>query len=103
MLFAALMLAIPLSLQAIWAPVSLEDFVKKNQVIVVGEVQRIDEAPKSQRAFDTAFIKVERILKSSMQEGAPKVGGEIPLSMPSPKNELWISSDISYKKGARGI
>lgn len=88
--------------RASWAAVSLEDFVKGKDLIVVGEIQRIDRAPKSKYAHDTAFIKVERVLKSSLRE-TPQVGAEVSLPMPSINNETQISTDTRYDKGQRGI
>ena len=88
--------------RACWAPISLENFVKRSHLIVVGEIQRINNAPKAKYAHDTAFIKVERIL-SSTAHAAPEIGSEIQLSMPAVNNEMTLSIDIRYKKGQRGI
>src|SRR5688572_26075910 len=90
-------------LQACWVAISLEDFVKDNHVIVVGEIQRVTSAPKSQYSYDTAFIKVERILRRWLPSPELSVGGEIPLSMPAASNERRISTDIFYANGQRGV
>lgn len=101
-LIVSFCLSLALTAHACWAPVSLEDFVKGHHLIVVGEIQRVTHAPKSRRAYDTAFIKVERILRSSVRV-TPKVGSDIPLNMPSVNNETHVSTDIHYSKGQRGI
>ena len=89
--------------QACWMAVSLEDFIKGEHVIVVGEIQRVQFAPKSYRAEDMAFIKIEKILKRRLPSPELKIGGELPLSMPSASNEMVLSVDLYYQKGQRGI
>jgi hypothetical protein len=98
----AVCLMVSFSALACWTPISLEDFVKTKRLIVVGEIQRINYAPKSRYADDTAFIKVEKVLRSSVRT-APKVGSEIRLSMPSVNNQDHLSVDVRYGKGQRGI
>jgi len=98
----AVCLVFPLTARACWVSISLEDFVKENRLIVVGEIIRVIHAPNSRYLSDTAFIKVERVLKNSLKK-APKVGSEISLSMPSASNERPLSTDIYYSQGQRGI
>jgi hypothetical protein len=88
---------------ACWAAISLEDFIKGRHVIVVGEIQRVTSAPKSHYSEDTAFIKVEKILRRWLPSPELKIGTEIPLSMPAASNEMRLSVDIFYGKGQRGV
>ena len=90
-------------LHACWTAISFEDFIKGSHVIVIGEIQRVTAAPKSRRAEDTAFIKVEKILRRWLPSPDLKVGTEIPLSMPAASNEMRLSVDIFYSKGQRGV
>ena len=102
LIVTVLFLALSFTARACWRSIALEDFVKGKHLIVVGEIQRITTAPKSRRAYDTAFIKIERVLRSPLR-ATPKVGSAIPLSMPSVNNEMHLSWDIHYNKGQRGI
>jgi hypothetical protein len=90
-------------LQACWVAISLEDFIQRKQVIIVGEIQRVTSVPRSHRANDTAFIKVEKILRRWLPSPELKVGTEIPLTMPAASSEMRISTDIFYAKGQRGV
>src|SRR5687767_9886797 len=88
---------------ACWADIPLEEVIKGNPVVVVGEIQRVARAPKSKYDYDTAFIRVERVLKSLEAKDKVKVGGEIPLLMPSINNESRMSCELRYEKGQRGV
>jgi hypothetical protein len=86
-----------------WKDVPLEAVIKAKPLVVVGEIQRIETAPKSDYAYDTAFIKIERILKSTATNRVEKVGAEIGLATPSPNNKTQTSRSIRYRKGQRGV
>lgn len=89
--------------KACWIDIPLERVVKKKPLVVVGEIQRITLAPKSRYDYDTAFIKIEHVLKNSGGHQTAKVGAEIPLAMPSVNNESQVSTDLRYSKGQRGV
>lgn len=101
-LLAVVALAVPFTANACWKALTLDEFVKDKPLIVVGEITRIDAAPAATRAYDTAYIKIDHVLHSTPPH-LPQVGGEIPLTMPSPKSEQKMSVDLYYKKGDRGV
>lgn len=88
---------------ASWTDIPLDDVIRKSPVVVVGEVQRISPGPVGEYAFDTAFIRIERVLKSTGTNEIEKAGSELPLRMPSATNKTRESTDILYRKGQRGI
>lgn len=88
---------------ACWIDIPLEDVVQGSPLVVVGEIKRIKTAPRSRYAYDTAFIKVERILKNSGLKTPQEAGEKIPLAMPSINNRNRTSTDIRYQKGQRGV
>ena len=90
---------------ACWMEMPLESVVSNSPVVVVGEIVEIKSAePKEgERVFDTAYIKVEKVLKNTLSNHSVKVGDRIPLSMPSAKNTIQISTDISYPVETKGI
>lgn len=100
---AVLLVVAPGAIKACWAAISREEFVRSQPVIVVGEIQRVTVAPKSRYAYDTAYIKVERVLKNSLKKRGVKAGAELAMTMPSINNEMHTSTDIFYSKGQRGI
>jgi hypothetical protein len=89
--------------RASWADIPLADVVKQCPVVVVGEIRRIETAPASDYAFDTALIRVERVLKSTGTNAVEKAGAELPLTMPSTTNKVRESTDILYRQGQRGV
>lgn len=90
-------------LRARWVDVPLEDVIKASPLVVVGEIKRINAAPKSDYSYDSAFIMVERVLKNTGTDKVGKAGSEILLAMPSENNKTHISTDIRYRKGQRGV
>ena len=90
-------------LHACWAAISLEDFIKDKQIIIVGEIQRITSDPKSQPAENTAFIKVEKIYRRWLPCHQLKIGDEVSFNEPARGGNRRASTDIDYFKGQRGI
>lgn len=93
---------------ACWAAVPLEKLLRDNPVVVAGKITRIDVAPapedgKRQRAYDTGYIRVSKVLKNALKKTEIKVGDELPLSMPSVNRGIMVSTDIRYPKGKEGI
>lgn len=92
---------------ACWADVPLREILRKNPVIVIGKIIRIDvtapEKLKDGYGHDTAYIQVSKLLKNTLKDHPIQTGDEIPLSMPSVNNTMKTSIDIRYKKGTNGI
>lgn len=107
-----LTLSLTTTAPACWAPVPLEKYVADSHLIIIGEIQRIDPTanpnPETGRRYDTAIIKVERVLRDTTAGSKPpitnlKPGTEVPLSQPAAKNTARMSTDILYSKGDRGV
>jgi hypothetical protein len=88
-----------------WAAWPLEKVVNRNPLIVVGKIEKIEVAqPRgNDRVYDTAFIKVRKVLKNNVKGANIKPGVLIPLSMPSVKNKTRMSTDLTYKQGTDGV
>lgn len=90
---------------ACFALVPLEMVVSNSPVVIVGEMIEIKSAkPKEgERAFDIAYIRVEKVLKNTLPNYPIKVGDKMPLSMPSAKNSMMATTDIRYPVKTKGI
>ena len=101
---------------ACWSDIPLEEVISRSPTIVVGKIERIKvaEPPASTPeglytttppafAFDIAYIRVSKILKKKTTDIDVKEGKEIPLSMPSVRNETRVSTDIIYPQGMEGV
>lgn len=104
--FLALQLAASSS-QASWMYVPLARLVEQNPVVVAGRIVGIKttDAPKDGRSrrLDIASLVVDRILKNEIDGLEIKVGGAIPLAMPSRKSARRTGNDIFYERGRDGV
>jgi len=90
-----------------WAELPLEKVVRQSHVVVIGEITNITVAPPpeeiDQYQFDVADITVQEVLLNTLTNQVIKPKQELPLSMPSIRNNVQISTDIRYKIGSKGI
>ena len=84
------------SASAMWADVPLEQLVREADVIVAGEIMRVEPAGE----FEHAMIRVRKVLKNSLAVHPVEVGTDIPLRMPT---QIRVSTDLQYRKGREGV
>ena len=111
---AFLTLALTATAPACFISIPLEKYVADSHLLIVGQIQRIDPPgkpdPETGRIYDTAIIKVERVLRDASATAdskppisAPKIGSEVPLIQPPAARTARMSTDILYQKGQRGV
>ncbi len=84
-----------LEVSAMWAKMSVEELVKRSNLIVVGELVSIKTL--TSRQTDSGKIKIKEVIVGD------KNLKEIFIAIPSPERALKSSTDITYKKGQNGI
>jgi hypothetical protein len=88
-----------------WTAVPFEEIVKQNPLIVAGNVEKVVVVkPRGHESgYDTAFIKVRKVLKDDTKNPNIKTGAYVRLSMPSINNKYRSSVDLLYQRGQDGI
>jgi hypothetical protein len=85
----------------IWDPYPLADMVRDHPLVVAGKIVRVKSAWHRGEAFDIAYIRVETVLKNTLPKHTVK--SEIPLWMPSTRDETMCTADVVHEFGTEGI
>ena len=87
----------------IWERYALKDLVADHPLIVVGEIVGVQQTVHRGKAFDIAYIRVEKVLKNSLPKDAPQFTTELPLWMPSTRDEAMSTDDVRHSLRTSGI
>ncbi|MHC4212798.1 MAG: serpin family protein, partial [Planctomycetota bacterium] len=85
--------------RAEFAYIPFEKLVADNPVIVAGKIES-KKQDRTNARYDIGYIRVAEVLKNTLDKPSIRVGGKIPLSMPSEQRK---SIDILYGVGQEGI
>lgn len=86
-----------------WEKYPLKNLVEDNPLIIVGKVVRVQQISRKGAAFDIVYIRITRVLKNSLPKNAPRFAKEVPLWMPSTRDETMSTDDVRHPFDAEGI
>lgn len=94
---------VPMANGTVWERYALKDLVADHPLIIVGEIVRVQQIFRRGEAFDIAYIRIEKILKNALLENAPHFTSELPLWMPSTRDETMSTDDVTHSLHTSGI
>ena len=87
----------------VWGKYPLTELVADHPLIVLGEIVRVRQTSRRGEAIDIAYIRVEKVLKDTLPKNARRYTNEIPLLMPSTRDETMSTADVTHPVHAQGI